>query len=111
MMQVTLVSLVTTLKITKGSLVVARGSKSHTLYMLHVTIVKDHIIFVAEQPSVSLWHRQLGHMFKSRMKTLSHLGYASGFNFSNMFVCEHCLYGKQTMSPHKRGSLRKLEPL
>ena len=28
-----------------------------------------------------------------------------------MSVCEHCLYGKQTMSPHKRGSLRKAKPL
>ena len=28
-----------------------------------------------------------------------------------MDVCEHCLYGKQTMSPHKRGSLRKAKPL
>ena len=33
------------------------------------------------------------------------------FNFSNIFVCEYYLYGKQTMSPHKRGSLRKVEPL
>ena len=35
-------------KITKGSLVVARGSKSGTLYMLHITTVKDHVICVAK---------------------------------------------------------------
>ena len=43
-------------KITKGSLVVARESKFGTLYMLYVTTVKDHVICVAKQPSVSLWH-------------------------------------------------------
>ena len=45
------------------------------------------------------------------MKTFSHLGYVLGFDFLDMFVCEHCLYGKQTMSPHKRVSLRNVEPL
>ena len=78
--------------------------------MLHVTNVKDHVICVAKQPSVSLWHCRLGHMSESGMKTLSHLGYVLGFNFLDMSFCEHCLYGKQTMSPHKR-SLRKTECL
>ena len=35
-------------KISKGSLVVARGTKSKTLYMLHVTTVKDHVICVTK---------------------------------------------------------------
>ena len=35
-------------KITKGSLVVARGSKSGTLYMLHVSNTKNNVICVAE---------------------------------------------------------------
>ena len=34
-------------KITKGFLVVARGLKFGTLYVLHVTTVKDHVIHVA----------------------------------------------------------------
>ena len=41
-------------KITKGSLVVARGLKSGTLYMLHVSNVKKNVICVAKQLSVSL---------------------------------------------------------
>ena len=45
------------------------------------------------------------------MNTLSRLGYVLGINFSYMFVFKHCLYGKQMMSPHKRGSLRKSKPL
>ena len=79
--------------------------------MVYVKTVKDHVICVAEHSSVCMWHYRLGHMSESRMKTLSHLGYVLGFSFSNMYVCEYCLYGKQTMSPHKRVSSRKLEPL
>ena len=45
------------------------------------------------------------------MKTLSHLGYVPGFNFLDLSVCEHCLYGKQTQSPHKRVSTQKSETL
>ena len=52
-----------------------------------------------------------GHMSQNGMKVLSRFGYVLGFKFSDFFVCEHCLYGKQTQSPHKRGSSRKSEPL
>ena len=45
------------------------------------------------------------------MKVLSHFGYILGFNFFDFIVCEHCLYGKQTQSPHKKGSSKKSEPL
>ena len=45
------------------------------------------------------------------MKVLSRFGYLPAFNFSHFFVCEHCLYGKQTQPPHKKGSSRKIEPL
>ena len=45
------------------------------------------------------------------MKVLSHFGYLPGFNFSYFSLCEHCLYGKQTQSPHKRESTQKCEPL
>ena len=79
--------------------------------MLHVSNVKNNVICVAEQPSVSLWHRWLDHISQNGMKVLSHFGYVPGFNFFDFSVCEHCLYGKQTQSPHKRGNSRKSEPL
>ena len=50
-------------------------------------------------------------MSQRGMKFLSHFGYVPSFNFSNFSICEHCMYGKQTLSPHKRGSTRKSEPL
>ena len=98
-------------KITKGSLGVAYGTKSETLYMLHVSTVKNHVICVTEQPSVSLWHRWLGHMSQSAMKVLSRFGYLPAFNFQDFSICEHCLFGKQMQSTHKNDSTRKNERL
>ena len=82
-------------KKSKGSLAVSRGTKSRTLYMLHVTTFKDHAICVlAKQTSLSLWHCQLGHMSIFGMKVLSHLGYVPSLDYFKMFICEHCLYNK-----------------
>ena len=68
-------------KISKGSMTIAHGDKFGTLYMLHVFEVKHNVINVTEQPSVSLWHCQLGHMPKKGMDILSHFGYFLGFSF------------------------------
>ena len=45
------------------------------------------------------------------MKESSCSSYLPAFNFSDFSVCEHCLYGKQTRSPHKKDSSRKIERL
>ena len=87
-------------KISKGALSIAREPKTSTLYVLHVSKFSNHVICVAEQPSVSLWHRRLGRLSKFGMQVLSHSGYISGLNFSDFSVCEHCLYGKQAMNSH-----------
>ena len=87
-------------KISKGALQVAQGLKSSMLYVLHVSSFSKNVICIAKQPSVSLWHRRLGHMSKARMQVLSHFGFILGLNFSDFSVCEHCLYGKQTANSH-----------
>ena len=96
-----------TWKISKGSMTVAHGVKSGSLYMLHVLSVKHHVINVTEQPSVSLWHCRLGHMSKKGMEVLSHLGYLPGFSFQDFEFCEHCVFGKQTQVPHRKRGNRK----
>ena len=48
-------------------------------------------------------------MSQSAMKVLSHSGYLPAFNFQDFSVCEHCLFGKQTQSTHKKGTTRKIE--
>ena len=49
-------------KILKGALMVTHGIKFRTLYTLHVSSVKHHVINVVEQPSVDLWNKRLKHM-------------------------------------------------
>ena len=55
------------------------------------------------------WHHRLGYMSQNAMKVQSHSGYLPAFNFQDFSVCEHCLFGKQTQSTHKKGSTRKIE--
>ena len=98
-------------KISKGSMNVAHDVKSGNLYMLHVLEVKNHVINMAEQPSVSLWHRRLGHMSKKGMEILSRSGYLPGFSFQDFKFCEHCVYGKQTQELHKLKGNRRDERL
>ena len=91
---------------------IAQGLKTSTLYVLHVSKFCNNVICIAKQPSISLWHRRLGHMYRSRMQVLSHYGYNPGLNFSNFSVCEHCLYGnKQAANSHLVVSKNWCEPL
>ena len=98
-------------QISKGAMTVAHGIKTGNLYMLHVSEVKNNVINVTEQPSVSLWHRRLGHMSKKGMEILSRSGYLPGFSFQEFEFCEHCVYGKQTQEPHKSKGQRRDERL
>ena len=88
-------------KITKGSLVVGRGSKFETLYLLYVSTVKDHVICVTKQPSVSLWHCRLGHMSQNAMKVLSCSGYCAWLQLFQIFLFVNivCMASKQK-PPH-----------
>ena len=45
------------------------------------------------------------------MKHLSCLGYVPGFTFLDMSICEHCLYGRQTILSHKSSNYHKKERL
>lgn len=45
------------------------------------------------------------------MKILSRFCYILEFNFSDFSIYDHCLFGKQTKSAHKRSGKRKSEPL
>ena len=39
-------------------------------------------------------------MSKSQMQVLSCFGYILGLDFLDFSMCEHCLYGKQTLNSH-----------
>ncbi|CAL2239532.1 unnamed protein product [Prunus armeniaca] len=48
-------------KLSKNSLVLARGKKENTIYMTHAKVSNGYVNVLAED-SIELWHKQLGHM-------------------------------------------------
>ena len=77
----------------KGAMVVARGTKSGTLYTTAGCI---NMVVVAEGASGScLWHNRLGHMSTKGMKMLVAKGALEGLKSVDMGLCESCVMGKQ----------------
>ena len=79
-------------KIVKGAMVVARGTKSGTLYTTAGCI---NMAVVAEGAFGScLWHNRLGHMSTKGMKMLVAKGELEGLKSVDMGLCESCVLGK-----------------
>ena len=95
-------------KLTKGSLVLAKGAKRNTLYSFCVSSIVDHIVGITEQPPVSLWHQRLGHMSLKGMKLLARADHIPVSDFTGFDFCEHCLYGRHARSSHKKNVPRRL---
>ncbi|KAK8600833.1 hypothetical protein V6N12_050681 [Hibiscus sabdariffa] len=51
-------------KLTKGSLIVARGKKSSNLYLMQALTSKDTVNVAVNDSSTELWHKRLSHMKK-----------------------------------------------
>ncbi|KAK8974716.1 hypothetical protein V6N11_013182 [Hibiscus sabdariffa] len=49
-------------KLTKGSLVVARGKKSSNLYLMQALTSRDTVNVAVNDSSTELWHKRLSHM-------------------------------------------------
>ncbi|KAK9002786.1 hypothetical protein V6N11_060366 [Hibiscus sabdariffa] len=49
-------------KLTKGSLVVARGKKSSNLYLMQASTSRDTVNVTVNDSSTKLWHKRLSHM-------------------------------------------------
>ena len=96
-------------KVMKGNLVIARGKKRGSLYM----VAEEDMVAVTEAAnSSSLWHQRLGHMSEKGMKIMASKGKMSNLKHVNIGVCEHCIFGKQKkVSFSKSGKASKLQKL
>ena len=83
-------------------MVVAKGPKVDTLYYLHADVNPHHNLYVTKLSIIKMWYSRLGHISMKGMEQLSHLGYLPSLIFSNLRQCEHCIYGRQLMSSHKK---------
>ncbi|GJR31504.1 retrovirus-related pol polyprotein from transposon TNT 1-94 [Tanacetum coccineum] len=81
-------------KVTKGSLVVARGNKRGILYM--VEVLSDGInVTIASRGNAALWHQRLGHMSEKGMKILASMGRIPDLQKAVVGFCKPCVLGKR----------------
>ena len=70
--------LVDSWKLTKGSMVVGKGTKHSTLYITHAKIVKNIVHATEFVDGTDLWHKRLCHMSEKGMSALARKNVLSG---------------------------------
>ena len=102
-------------KLSKGSLVIARGKKvKSNLYLMQASVSTDDVNLVEKQNSPELWHRRLSHISAKGLETLVKKNAISGLNNASLEKCSHCFAGKQnrvsfkTHQPHRMQNLLDL---
>src|SRR4051812_5664792 len=93
-------------KIFKGSLVVAKGIKSTTLYTTDVKMSTGNINIFDNEAQTELWHKRLGHMSEKGMQILARKKLLPEVKGTVLKPCEHCLAGKQHRVSFKGSSHR-----
>ncbi|CAA0823295.1 Serine/threonine-protein phosphatase 7 [Striga hermonthica] len=89
-------------KLTKGSLIVARGQKYSSLYVMNVKIMDHMINAMDDERTVELWHNRLSHMSEKGLTVLAKKNLLPGVKTGFLNKCAHCLAGKQTRVAFKR---------
>ena len=81
-------------KLTKGSLVMAKGKKTCTLYTMKGKICNGVVNALEGDSSIELWHKRLGHMSEKGLQILSKKEFLPGMKGTPLKTCVHCLAGK-----------------
>ncbi|KAH9678410.1 hypothetical protein KPL71_025698 [Citrus sinensis] len=84
-----------TLKVTRGSIVIMKGTKQNGLYVLngHTTVGEASVTEKSEDKA-KLWHLRLGHMSERGLKELQKKGVFGSDKLSSLGFCEDCILGK-----------------
>jgi len=102
------------LKVIKGAMVLIKGLRQESLYILQGTGVIGAVavcITPADVAATRLWHMRLGYMSEKGMTILSKKGYLGSAGASKLDFCDHCVFGKQkrvsfsTVKHHTQGIL------
>jgi len=97
-------------KVVKGSMVIARGKKRGTLYMVKVSTDGVNTVSSGLSPS-KLWHQRLGHMSEKGLKMLVARGKLPELKRVESEFCEPCVFGKKKVSFVKTGRAPKAHKL
>ncbi|KAL5555285.1 hypothetical protein UlMin_037521 [Ulmus minor] len=102
------------LKVSKGSLVVMKGVKDKSLYLLQGSTGIGMAATVTEPGknfSVSLWHKWLGHVSERGLHERGKQGLFGIEKLGGLDFCEHCVYGKATRVKFSKSSYVTKETL
>ncbi|GKV28962.1 hypothetical protein SLEP1_g37944 [Rubroshorea leprosula] len=80
-------------KLTKGTMVVARGKKRFSLYETQAKQCQGQIN-VTEADATKLWHKRLGHLSEKGLQIVSKKELLPGFTSNLSKTCADCLAGK-----------------
>ena len=98
-------------KLTKGNLVIAKGTKVSTLYIMKAKLSNEEVNATVESSS-DLWHKRLGHMSEKGLQRLVNQQLLPDVKGVSLKTCTHCLVGKQhRVAFHKLPPSRKSSPL
>ena len=85
------------LRVSKGALVVMKGSKKTSLYVLQGETITGSVTVSCSKKTSSdltrLWHMRLGRIGERGMILLSKRGLLD-HKVANLEFCEHCVFGK-----------------
>ena len=101
-------------KLTRGSLIVARGERTSKLYMAHPKISRDSVNSLTNSDATDMWHKRLAHMSEKGMSILLKKDALSGVKNVHLKKCSHCMNGKQkrvsfhSHPPHRKESILDL---
>ncbi|CAL1392755.1 unnamed protein product [Linum trigynum] len=82
-------------KLTRGSLVLAKGKKLSKLYVTEAKISPEIVNSAENGDTIELWHKRLGHMSEKSMAKLAQKKVIVGLDHVHLKKCVDCLAGKQ----------------
>ncbi|CAL1406718.1 unnamed protein product [Linum trigynum] len=82
-------------KLTRGSLVLAKGKKLSKLYVTEAKISPEIVNSAENGDTIELWHKRLGHMSEKSMAKLAQNKVIIGLDHVHLKKCVDCLAGKQ----------------
>ncbi|GKV15591.1 hypothetical protein SLEP1_g26368 [Rubroshorea leprosula] len=94
-------------KLTKGSMVVAKGRACCPLYKTHMKMCGGQLNTVEDEASPNLWHNRLAHMSEKGLQLLVKQSLIPIAKGEYVNPCDVCLFGKQHRVSFQKNLTRK----
>ncbi|KAG8382299.1 hypothetical protein BUALT_Bualt05G0062400 [Buddleja alternifolia] len=82
-------------KLTKGSLITAKGKKKNSLYLMQAKLSNGEVNAAVNSSSIELWHKRLRHLSQKGMQLLARKKLLPDNSGIELQTCVDCLAGKQ----------------